>query len=232
MPVEPTYLVLGCKPWNRCVFEETIRHLPGAWSFCADHHDLTAERVDAIAPRYVFVLHWSWRISASIVEPYECVGFHMTDLPYGRGGTPLQNLIARGHRETRLTAFRMIDELDAGPVYLKEKLSLEGSAEDILIRATRLSARLIERMIAEAPTPVPQRGEPVIFTRRTPEQSRMPSGVSLEALYDFVRMLDAETYPRAFLEHDGFRYEFGAADLHDGRIEARVTISPVGETSS
>ena len=185
-----------------------------------------------MAPRYVFVLHWSWRIPASIVEAYRCVGFHMTDLPYGRGGTPLQNLIARGHRETILTAFRMVDELDAGPIYLKEKLSLEGSAEEILIRATRLSARLIERMIAEPPTPVPQCGEPVIFTRRTPAQSRIPSAASLDALYDFVRMLDAETYPRAFLEHGGFRYEFGAADLHDGRIEARVTISPVAESAS
>ncbi len=37
---------------------------------------------------------------------------HMTDVPYGRGGSPLQNLIARGHTSTKLTAMRMTAEVD------------------------------------------------------------------------------------------------------------------------
>ncbi len=30
---------------------------------------------------------------------FECVCFHMTDVPYGRGGSPLQNLIIREPQE-------------------------------------------------------------------------------------------------------------------------------------
>lgn len=30
------------------------------------------------------------------------------------GGAPLQNLIQRGHRDTMLTALRMVREMDAG----------------------------------------------------------------------------------------------------------------------
>ena len=30
-----------------------------------------------------------------IHENYKCIIFHMTDLPFGRGGSPLQNLISR-----------------------------------------------------------------------------------------------------------------------------------------
>jgi len=55
----------------------------------------------------------------------------MTYMPYGRGGSPLQNLIVRGYRHTKLTALRMVEEFDAGPVYLKEDLCLEGNAEEI-----------------------------------------------------------------------------------------------------
>jgi len=37
-----------------------------------------------------------WIILKEIFENYEIILFHMTDLPYGRGGSPLQNLIVRG----------------------------------------------------------------------------------------------------------------------------------------
>ena len=54
------------------------------------------------------------------------LGFIWTDLPYGRGGTPLQNLILRGHQNTKLSAFKLVDEMDAGPIYLKADLFFRG----------------------------------------------------------------------------------------------------------
>src|SRR5438309_1086129 len=130
-----TYLVLGCKPWNRRLFDETLRPLPGRWHYLASPGDLRLDLVDELAPRYIFFLHWSWKVPDELVQRYECVCFHMTDVPFGRGGSPLQNLIIRGLSETRLTALRMSREFDAGPVYLKEPLSLAGGAEEIYMRA-------------------------------------------------------------------------------------------------
>jgi methionyl-tRNA formyltransferase len=224
-----TYLVAGTRPWNRRVFDEVIVRFPGSWRFIDGTAPLTRDAVAAIAPRYLFFLHWSARVPREVFEDFECVCFHMTDVPYGRGGSPLQNLIARGHRETRLSALRMVEELDAGPVYLKEPLSLEGGAEEIYIRATELSARMIRRIIDEEPVPLPQRGEPTVFRRRAPAESGIPALSSLGALFDFIRMLDARQYPAAFLEHQGFRYEFRRAGLRDGEIEAEVRIRRIGE---
>lgn len=119
----------------------------------------------------------------------------MTNVPYGRGGSPLQNLIMRSHTKTMLSALRMVKELGAGPVYLKRPLSLEGRAEDIFVRAADLIYDLIPEVITEEPVPVPQRGETVIFRRRKPEESRLPQQGDAAALYDFIRMLDAPTYP-------------------------------------
>jgi len=174
-----TYIVAGCRPWNRRVFDRDLAGLPGRWVFVATPGELSPEAVDALAPRYVFFTHWSWRVPESIFGRYECVCFHMTDLPYGRGGSPLQNLIVRGHRTTVVTALRMVEELDAGPVYVKEGLSLEGNAEEIVLRATRLEAKLIRRIVEERIEPVPQEGEVVVFRRRTPGESAIgrPAGL-------------------------------------------------------
>lgn len=222
---QKTYLVLGCKPWNRRLFDDVLRPLPGRWQYIGSPDDFSVEAVDQLTPRYIFFLHWSWKVPDELVNRYECVCFHMTDVPFGRGGSPLQNLIVRGISETRLTALRMSREFDAGPVYLKEPLSLAGGAEEIYLRAGRLSAEMIQRIIRHEPKPMPQRGKAVNFKRRKAEESEVGRSTSLKELYDFIRMLDAEGYPRAFLHHAGFRFEFSRPALYDGRIVADVTIT-------
>ncbi len=63
-----------------------------------DPKDLEVSKLLEFSPRYIFFPHWSWIIPKEIYEKFECVIFHMTDLPFGRGGSPLQNLIVRGHK--------------------------------------------------------------------------------------------------------------------------------------
>ena len=97
------------------------------------HDELTKEKIDkdasmlscqnfTVEPRYIFFPHWSWKIPKEIYEHYECVAFHMTDLPYGRGGSPLQNLIVREKYYTQISAFRVTEGMDEGPIYLKHPL--------------------------------------------------------------------------------------------------------------
>jgi len=222
-----TYVVAGSKPWNRRIFDAEIASIPGTWHYVDSREELTLQWLESIRPDHVFFLHWSWKVETAIIEQFDCVCFHMTDVPYGRGGSPLQNLIARGHRATKLTALKMVRELDAGPVYYKEDLSLEGGAEEIYIRATRQAAAMMRRIGEENIRPEPQQGEVEIFKRRSPQQSEIEALADLDSLHDFVRMLDAEGYPKAFLIHEGFRYEFSRAVLYDGRIQADVAITPI-----
>lgn len=222
---EPVYVVAGTRSWSRRVFEERLAPLPGRWHFAARPGELGAARLAELGPRYVFLLHWSERVPEAIYGRYECIGFHMADLPFGRGGSPLQNLIARGHTATVLSALRLVGELDAGPVYLKEPLSLAGTAEHVLIRATELASAMIGRIIRERPAPRPQEGEAVVFRRRKPADSRIGRFDSLDALYDHIRMLDGEGYPPAFLEHEGLRLELRRAARYEGRIVCDVTIT-------
>lgn len=216
---------MGCKPWNYRVYQEVISKLPGRWHYIDKPEAFSLERLRELAPRYVFFLHWSWKVPPEIVDQFECVGFHMTDVPYGRGGSPLQNLIVRGHKDTKLTALRITQGFDAGPVYFRQPLSLEGNAEEIYIRACYGSAKMVERLIQEEPRPRPQEVEVVNFKRRRPDESEIRKPASLVELYDFVRMLDAEGYPHAFLDYGGFRFEFSRAALYDGRIVADVKIT-------
>lgn len=75
----------------------------------------------------------------------------MTDLPFGRGGSPLQNLLSRGIYHTKLSAIRVSAGLDTGSVYLKNDLDiLEGSAEKIFRRAGEI---IFKEMLPHKPEP-------------------------------------------------------------------------------
>ncbi len=221
-----TYVVATIRPWNLEVYEKVLSVLPGDWHLISDSGDLTAEAVARLAPRFVFFPHWSWKIPPEIFHNHECIGFHETDLPYGRGGSPLQNLIARGHRETVICAFRITEEMDAGDVYLREPLSLQGAAEEIFLRAARTVGEMIARIVETEPVPVSQTGDAVVFKRRKPAQSEITEDIAdLDQLYDHIRMLDAAEYPRAFLRVGPFVVRFSHAQRRTDRIEAAVTIT-------
>lgn len=221
--MDNTFVVCGCKSWNHAIFDDVISTLPGTWHYIDAKEDLTAEALRKIDPHYIFFLHWSWIVPAEIFDTFECINFHMTDLPYGRGGSPLQNLILRGHKDTKLSAHRMTAQLDEGPIYGKADLSLAGTAQEILERACSLSVTMIKTIIESNPEPIPQEGEVVVFERRTPEMSEIPVNLSPEERYDFIRMLDGEGYPAAFEIIDGKRYEYHNARLHNGTVQSDST---------
>jgi methionyl-tRNA formyltransferase len=218
------FIVAGQHSWSKIVFDSLVKNV-GNWHFISKESELTPAKIQELQPRYIFFVHWSLKVPKSILEKSECVCFHMTDVPYGRGGSPLQNLIIRGHKETKISALRMVEEFDAGPVYTKKPLSLEGSAQEIFLRASKIIPTMIDEISGTNPIPEPQTGNPVIFKRRTPMESRIQGIENLDKFYDFIRMLDAEDYPKAFLEHEKFHMEFSDASLKDGTITASIKIT-------
>lgn len=206
--------------------EEHVReHLPGKKVVrIREKDELTPARLESAGADLVFFPHWSWIIPESVYSRFECVIFHMADVPYGRGGSPLQNLIIRGHEETRLSALRAGKELDAGPVYMKRPLPLDGSAEQILRRVASLAATMIVEIVQQRPTPVPQQGEPVVFKRRRPEDGNLSATKDLRGAYDYIRMLDADGYPPAFVDVGPLRLEFRHAKVEGDTVKASVQI--------
>ena len=150
-------------------------------------------------PDYVFFLHWSWWIDNEITDNFNCISFHSSDLPKGRGGSPIQNQIMDGLKETKISAFKTTDELDAGDIYLKRQLPLEGDLKDIYSKLEIITASMIEDIISKNPKPKPQIGKPTYYKRRTPEMSEIDPSKPAEYNYNLVRCLNMEPYPHAFI---------------------------------
>ena len=224
-------VIATIKEWNINNYFELKKELENEYSFylISNKDELSLEKIEKINPKYIFFPHWSWIIPENIYKNYECILFHMTDLPYGRGGSPLQNLIINKVYNTKISALKVTKGLDEGDIYLKEDFDIsKGSANEIYINASKLIfKKLIPNILRQNPTPVRQEGDVVNFKRRTPEQSniKMLNDVSIANLYDFIRMLDAPSYPKAYLELDNFKMELFEVIIKDGKLEGRFEVS-------
>lgn len=187
---------------------------------------LNYRKIKSLSPKYMFFPHWSWKIPKKIYENYECIVFHMTDLPFGRGGSPLQNLIQRGIYNTKISAVKVAEKIDAGPIYLKRNLDLKGSATEIFKRAAKIIYEdMIPYIIRKQPIPIPQKGKIQEFKRRNYSQSNIANLANKRKVYDYIRMLDAEGYPPAFVETPTLRIEFSTAKIKNDYVLANAKIS-------
>jgi methionyl-tRNA formyltransferase len=220
------YVLATSRSWNAVMATQLAEKTGHEFHLITGKQDLTKEYLTRIQPRYVFFPHWSWIIPENIHQRFECVVFHMTDLPYGRGGSPLQNLIQQGYKDTKISALRSVRELDAGPVYGKQHLCLEGSASEIFLRADAVIKTMILHIVENEPEPVPQEGTPVYFSRRKPEMSDLSETTvnTVSDFFDFIRMLDAEGYPKAFLDLHGHRMEFSRVQREQDRLVGTFTV--------
>ena len=218
------YLFVSGKPWHDETFLQLKKNEKENWFRIKEKREFNLSFLNKISPDKIFIPHWSYKISKEIWSNFECILFHMTDLPYGRGGSPLQNLIIRDKTKTKISAIRVNQGIDQGDIYIKKSVSLEGSAKDIFERSSPIILKMINEINNTKISLKKQVGEVTYFNRREKEESDIKDIEELVKIYDHIRMLDCEGYPNAYLETKKFKFFFKNASFENNEIQANVRI--------
>ena len=190
-----------------------------------DRKELTYKKVLQIKPDFIMFPHWSYIVPKKIVNNFNCICFHSSPLPYGRGGSPIQNMIKRGHQNTEVCSLLMEEGLDTGPIYLRSKVKLSGSLNEILLRIYEAIASQIKIIKYKNIVPKIQTGKEYIFKRLNSKDNQVNFKDSIEKIYDQIRMLDSSIYPNAFLGSGNYFIDFKNASFRDrGSLVAEVVI--------
>ncbi|MDR0847897.1 MAG: methionyl-tRNA formyltransferase, partial [Propionibacteriaceae bacterium] len=126
------------------------------------------ERLVALAPDCCPVIAYGGLIPPALlaVPVHGWVNLHFSLLPRWRGAAPVQHALLAGDSVTGVTVFRLVKELDAGPVYVRREVPIEADevAGDLLDRLSIVGAEaLCETLdaIESGRTPVEQLGDGV-----------------------------------------------------------------------
>ena len=186
--------------------------------------ELNLGYLETINPRYIFFPHWSWKVDSEIYKRFECVAFHTAPLPYGRGGSPIQNLILNGLKKSPVCALRMTDILDGGPIYDSLEVSLDGTISEIFIRIADCVEKLIILICQNNPDPIEQDGEVVTFKRLSNTDNELLGSYSIGELYDRIRMVDGNGYPKATINFGDYKIELTEAIILGDELHAKVRL--------
>ena len=127
---------------------------------------------------------------------------HASDLPKGKGFSPLQWQILEGKDEICLTLFEAVNEIDAGPFYIKDKLLLKGNELYLELRM-KLGIKIIDMCTffinnISKLKPIKQSGNSSYYRRRNSSDDELNINKSIKEQFNHFRIADNQNYPLWF----------------------------------
>lgn len=134
---------------------------------------------------------------------------HESDLPKGKGWSPLTWQVLEGKDEIPITLFEAEAELDSGDIYLQDVIELDGTEvnPELKEKQGEKTKELVLKFVEQYPEIEgrKQKGKETYYKRRTPKDSELDIHKTIDEQFDLLRVVDNERYP-AFFYKNGKKY--------------------------
>jgi methionyl-tRNA formyltransferase len=202
-------------------------------------------RLNELAPDCCPVVAYGALLPQRVLDipRYGWINLHFSLLPAWRGAAPVQHAILAGDQITGATTFRIVLELDAGPIFatMREPIHPDDTAGDLLHRLSLSGARLLVDTLdgiedgTLTPTPQPGTDAQVSYASKIKvEDARIDWTQPAEVVDRLVRACTPA--PGAWTTFRGERFKINSARISDsflppGRLEISKRSVQVGTAS-
>ena len=143
---------------------------------------------------------------------------HPSDLPKGKGFSPIAWEILDGSNEITFTLFEANEDVDDGDIYYKETVLLKGDELNDDLRKIQASTtfKLIYKYISRLPEnkSYSQKGSETFYSKRTPQDSELDINKTIDDQFNLLRIVDNERYPAFFIKN-GQKYKIKIEKFND-----------------
>tara|TARA_B110000008_G_C16960056_1_gene559785 strand:+ start:766 stop:1404 length:639 start_codon:yes stop_codon:yes gene_type:complete len=134
---------------------------------------------------------------------------HESDLPKGKGWSPLTWQVLEGKNQIPITLFEATESVDAGKIYASEYIKLNGSEllEEIKHQQGLKTIDLILNFIKNKRKikGKTQKGESTFYSKRGPNDSELDINKTINEQFNLLRVVDNDRYP-AYFKKNGAKY--------------------------
>ena len=134
---------------------------------------------------------------------------HESDLPNGRGWSPMTWQILEGKNEITVSLFEARDRVDSGPIYLQDRIILDGHelVDELRQKQGNVTIGLVMKYVESYPKIIgrTQHGCPTYYPRRRPKDSELDVNKSIKDQFNLFRVVDNQRYP-AFFRYCNHKY--------------------------
>ena len=189
-----------------------IERLVAEWEGQNHHVTWVHQPADVPDGELCFMLSCSQLVKPDILKRNKHnLVVHESDLPQGKGWSPMTWQVLEGKQEIPVTLFEAEEAVDSGPIYLQDAMILEGHELVDELRAQQADATFnlcrdfMDRYPEILQQAVSQSGEESFYQRRRPDDSRLDPHKTIAEQFNLLRVVDNERYP-AFFDWLGQRY--------------------------
>ena len=169
------------------------------------HHELN----DVQDGDFLFCLSFGQLVPASMRSKFQhTLVVHESDLPQGKGWSPLTWQILEGRNQIPVTLFEAAEDVDSGPIYAQRWLEFEGHEliDELREGQAKATFDLCRWFVDEYPNSssegIEQQGKESFYARRRPLDSELDPNKSIAEQFDLLRIVDNERYPAFFHWND------------------------------
>lgn len=170
------------------------------------------EKGAAPSLRLCFCLSFGEVVNAEFRSQFDhTLVVHESDLPKGKGWSPLTWQILEGKKNIPATLIEAEDRVDSGVIYAQRWLDFQGHEliDELREGQAHATHELCRWFVDHYPESIAERrdqkGEESFYVRRGPKDSQLDPNKTLAEQFDLLRVVDNERYP-AFFKHRGQQY--------------------------
>jgi len=159
----------------------------------------------------VFILAYHKIIESTYLKKHQHnIVIHESNLPQGKGWSPMFWQILEGKNKIIFSMFEASDSLDAGNIYMKKTLHLNGNElnKELRHKQANLTINMCLDFLNnydQYKMPYKQVGDESFYPKRTPKDSLINITRTIDEEFNLLRIVDNEDYP-AYFYKNGTKY--------------------------
>lgn len=133
---------------------------------------------------------------------------HESDLPKGKGWSPLTWQILEGKNEIPITLFEAVESIDAGPIYIQDIMYFDGTelVDELREKQAKYTIKLCSTFFSNYSSVISesrkQTGKSSYYKKRGPEDSKLDPNKTIREQFNLLRVVDNDRYPAFFYIND------------------------------
>lgn len=168
------------------------------------------EELKQLNPDFIIVVAYGRILSEALIciPKLACLNVHFSLLPKYRGASCVLSAIRKGETESGVTVMQVVEKLDAGPIYLQEKVQIEenettGELQERLAQiGAKLLVKTLEGIQKNELQPQEQNETQVIFAPLIEkEEGKIDWSQEAQTIHNHIRAMNP--WPTAFTEFEG-----------------------------
>jgi methionyl-tRNA formyltransferase len=194
------------------------------------------DRIAAVQPDALIVCAYGAIVREPLLSAYPILNVHPSLLPRWRGAAPVERAIMAGDAETGVSIMELVEELDAGPVQVQERIPIgpDDTYGDVAPRLLQLGADLLVRALdalaAGTLQATPQPEEGITYAEKIAAADRdLDPSAPPRVQHDHVRALAPHIGARLTLEDGTVLGVRRTRIAEDGSLELLEVQPPGGK---